>query len=411
MENRRNQIDSKQPNTLTFGILSLLLNPVLGVIFGAIGRKKGRDHIAQGNELNGSSKVGYVLSLIGLILSIAVTAALYVFLLVLASLFTAEDSIFYFKWEMQLMEWLQSHIGSSGFAFWLLSNLSAFGEEILLIAIMGFLYWGLNKEFGKYVGVNVLVANVWNPMIKNVILRLRPYFVKGYRVELLRKIDANAEIDDVAAQGYSFPSGHSSNAVTMYGSLAAHEKKYKLFWILAIVLPLLVGFSRVFVGAHFPTDVFAGWALGIVIVLLIPFLRRKIKNRWIFYGILLLTTLPGFFYCKTDDYFSSFGMLIGFIFAEPFEERFVRFENTKNFIRCILRTIGGGLIYFGLNTVLKMPFPKAMLEAGDLVSHLIRTLRYAVVIFTVIGVYPMLFKQTDKLWNRIFKRKEAKLSK
>ena len=315
---------------------------------------------------------------------------------------------FFLDWEMRLMEWLQAHIGSSGVGFWILSNLSAFGEELLLIAIMGFLYWGLNKEFGKYIGVNVLVANVWNPMIKNVVLRLRPYMVaekSGYVIKALRPVDSSKDVMDVAAQGYSFPSGHSSNAVTMYGSLAAHEKKNKVLWVLAIVLPLLVGFSRVFVGVHYPTDVLGGWVLGAIIVLLIPFLRKKIKNRWLFYAVLLLTAIPGFFYCKTDDYFSSFGMLIGFMLAEPFEEKFVNFENTKNIIRCILRTVGGGLIYFGLNTVLKMPFPKELLDAGDVLAHLVRTLRYAVVIFVVIGVYPMLFKPTGKLWNKLFGKK------
>ncbi len=315
----------------------------------------------------------------------------------------ALNGIFYFDWEMQLMEWLQAHIGSSGLGFWLISNLSAFGEELLLVAIMGFLYWGLNKEFGKYLGVNVLMANVWNPMIKNVFLRLRPYFVEGYNVKLLRKIDSGADAMDVAAQGYSFPSGHSCSSVTAYGSLAAHEKRKKLLWVLAVVLPLLVGFSRVAVGAHYPTDVLCGWLLGVAVVLLVPWLRKKIKNRWLFYAVLLLSTVPGFFYCTSTDYFSSFGMLIGFVLAEPFEEKFVRFENTSNILRCILRTVGGGLVYFGLNTLLKMPFPKELLDAGDLTAHLIRTARYAIVIFGAVGVYPLLFKATGKLW----KKKEA----
>ena len=309
-------------------------------------------------------------------------------------------AILFFEWEMRLMEWLQAHLGSTAIGFWLLSNLSAFGEQLLLVAIMGFLYWGLNKEFGKFVGVNVLVVNVWNPLVKNAVLRLRPYFVPGYNVKLLRLIDESADAMDVAAQGYSFPSGHAASAVAAYGSLAAHEKKRKLLWVLAIVLPLLVGFSRVHVGAHFPTDVICGWALGAVIVALIPWLRRKIKNRWVFYGILLLSSVPGFFFCTSNDYFSSFGMLLGFVLAEPFEERFVKFENTSNLLRCVLRTLGGGAIYFGLNEALKMPFPKELLNGGDIIDHLIRTLRYAVVIFVVIGVYPMLFKWTGRLWDR-----------
>ncbi|MBQ3791734.1 MAG: phosphatase PAP2 family protein [Clostridia bacterium] len=316
-----------------------------------------------------------------------------------------DGNLFFFEWEMQLMEWLQAQIGSSGFLYWLVSNLSALGEQLLLVVIMGFLYWGLNKEFGKYVGVNILMANVWAPMIKNVVLRLRPYFVPGYNVKLLRLIDSSADPMDIAAQGYSFPSGHSANAATLYGSLAVHEKKRKWLWVLVAVIPILVGFSRVFVGAHFPTDVLAGWALGALIVFLVPWLRRVIKNRWIFYAVLLATSLPGFFFCKSNDYFTSLGMLIGFLFAEPFEEKFVRFENTPNILRCILRTLGGGLLYFGLNFVLKLPFPSALLESAGLVSQLIRTLRYGIVIFAVVGVYPIVFRYTGRLFER--KKKES----
>ena len=250
-----------------------------------------------------------------------------------------EGLIFYFDWEMKLMEWLQAHISNSGFVFSILSNLSALGEQMVMVAVMGFLYWGLNKEFGKYVGVNILMVNIWNPMIKNVVLRLRPYFVKEYNVKLLRLIDTSADQWDVAAQGYSFPSGHSSGAVTVYGSLACHERNRKWLWVLAIVLPILVGFSRVFVGAHFPTDVLCGWVLGILVILIVSLLRRVIKKSWLFNLILVLATIPGFFYCKSNDYFSAFGMLLGFVLAEPFEQKFVNFENTSNILRCLLRTI------------------------------------------------------------------------
>ena len=305
---------------------------------------------------------------------------------------------FFFDWEIRLMEWLQSAVGSEGPLLSILSSLSAFGEQLLLVVVMGFLYWGWNKEFGKFVGVNVLVASVWNPMIKNIALRLRPYFASD-KIQLLRKIEPDADIMDVAAQGYSFPSGHSSSAVSLYGSLAAHEKKNRLLRVLAVLLPLLVGFSRVVVGAHYPTDVLCGWLLGLIVVLLVPWLRRRLP-RWAFYLVLLLSALPGFFYCSSSDYYTAFGMLLGFLLAEPFEERFVKFENTHDLLRCVLRTIGGGAVYFGLNVLLKLPFPKEVLDAGDLTAHLIRTLRYAVVIFVDIGVYPMLFKLTGKLWKR-----------
>ena len=308
----------------------------------------------------------------------------------------AQGNRFFLDWEIALMEWLQANL-SPGLIKGL-SQLSMFGEELMLIVVMGFFYWCYDKEIGKFIGVNFLVVSVWNPLIKNIALRLRPYFCSD-KIDLLRLIDTSADKYDILAQGYSFPSGHSAGAAAVYGSAARCLRK-KWVTILAFVLPLLVGISRVVVGAHFPTDVLVGWALGALVIFLIPWLRKKINNRWAFYGVILLTAIPGFFYCTSTDYFSSFGMLVGFLLAEPFEEKFVRFENTSSLLRCILRTIGGGLIYFGLNTVLRAVFGVFGLQDGSLAEHLARCGRYAIVIFVVIAVYPMLFKLTAKIGKK-----------
>lgn len=315
--------------------------------------------------------------------------------MILTSL-AVQGNRFFLDWEIALMEWLQANISKGGID--LISQLSMFGEELLMIVIMGFFYWCYDKEFGKFIGLNFLAANVWNPMIKNVALRLRPYFCSD-QIDLLRLVDTGADKFDVAAQGYSFPSGHSCGSATVYGSTALCLKK-KWMTVLAFLLPLLVGFSRVVVGAHFPTDVLAGWALGALVIFLIPWLKKKIKNRWLFYGVLILSALPGFFYCTSTDYFSAFGMLVGFVLAEPFEEKYVRFENTRSPVRSVLRIVGGGAVYFGLNTLLKLPFPKELLNAGGFASNLIRTGRYAVVIFAVIALYPMVFKLTAKIGKK-----------
>ena len=120
------------------------------------------------------------------------------------------------------------------------------------------------------------------------------------------------------------------------------------------MIPLLVGLSRFCVGVHFPTDVLFGWALGLFVVLVVPFFQKKFEKRWVFYLILLLLMLPGWFYCKTNDYFNGFGMTVGFFAGDLFEEKFVKFKNTKCWWKIILRVLGGGAIYFGLNTLLKM---------------------------------------------------------
>ena len=301
-------------------------------------------------------------------------------------------STFFFDWEVALMVWLQAHLGAAGAA--VASVFSMFGEELACVAVLGFLYWCYDKKFGKFVGLNVLTALVLNPMVKNIFIRRRPYFDHP-EIQCLKPVDKSADIYDIAAQGYSFPSGHSTNAVTVYSSLPQY-KRNKALSVIGVLLPLLVGVSRVCVGAHYPTDVLCGWLLGLAVILVVPVLYRRIKNRLVFYALLLAVTLPGFFYCQSSDYFTGIGMLVGFIAGTEFEERFVNFENTRKPLWCVLRIVGGVAIFFGLNTVLKLPFSKEFLDAGTMAAHLVRTLRYAAVLFVDIAIYPMLFKLVEK---------------
>ena len=301
-------------------------------------------------------------------------------------------STFFFTWEPALMVYLQSHLGSFGIT--LATIFSMFGEEMATILVLGFCYWGVNKELGKFIGRNACVAMVANPMIKNVFLRLRPYMVCP-EVKCLKPVDPGADLMNVAAQGYSFPSGHSSGSVATYTSIGAFLKKK---WAVAIgvLIPLLVGTSRFCVGVHFPTAVLFGWALGLFVVLVVPFFQKKFEKRWVFYLVLLLLMLPGWFYCRTNDFFTSYGMTVGFFAGDLFEEKYVKFKNTKVWWKLILRVLGGGTIYFGLNTLLKLPFPSAFLSSGTTLAYLVRAVRYALILFVVVGIYPMVFDRIGK---------------
>ena len=83
-----------QPNLLVFGILSLALTSLFGIlsiIFGAIGRSKGNNYIRQGGTLTGPSKVGYILSLVGLILGIV---SLVVIVIVIVIAVATDSNVF-----------------------------------------------------------------------------------------------------------------------------------------------------------------------------------------------------------------------------------------------------------------------------------------------------------------------------
>lgn len=71
---------------------------------------------------------------------------------------------------------------------------------------------------------------------------------------------------------YSFPSGHATTSAAVYGTiavlaLAALPKPYnRILAVLAILFAFLVGVSRIYLGAHFPTDVLGGWLIALALV-------------------------------------------------------------------------------------------------------------------------------------------------
>lgn len=303
---------------------------------------------------------------------------------------------FFFDWEVSLILWLQAHMGSAGTA--IASFLSVFGNELACVAVIGFLYWCYDKRFGRFVGMNVLFGAVLGPMIKNVFVRRRPYF-DNPEIHCLKPVDKSADIYDISAQQYSLPSVHCINAVAVYGSLAKYLKK-KAVTVIAVVLTLFIGVSRFCLGVHYPTDVLCGWLIGLVVIFAVPWLQSKFRNPRVFYALLLLITLPGFFYCKSADFFSGYGMMLGFALGVEFEQKYVNFENTRNPLRSALRVLGGAAVFFGLNSLLKLPFSEAFLNSGTTPAFLVRTLRYALTVFLDMGVYPLVFKATGKWFKK-----------
>ena len=80
----------------------------------------------------------------------------------------------------------------------------------------------------------------------------------------------------ISQGGYSFPSGHSFTVLIFYGMLIWLSRKHlknrtaaNLITALLSCLILLIGFSRIYLGVHFPTDVLGGWSLGICLLMIL----------------------------------------------------------------------------------------------------------------------------------------------
>jgi undecaprenyl-diphosphatase len=84
----------------------------------------------------------------------------------------------------------------------------------------------------------------------------------------------------------SFPSGHALYSASIFGGLAAllaarlkHGPQRVAVWSAAVCLILLVGFSRVYLGVHYPSDVLAGYSIAVIWVTFVALGDRLARHR------------------------------------------------------------------------------------------------------------------------------------
>ena len=130
-----------------------------------------------------------------------------------------------------------------------LSNIAGI-SCILIVAV--FIYFKSLRKAGILMGISLLLEFLLNNLIiKNLFARIRPYEVIDGLILLVGK-----------APDYSFPSGHTGSAFALAVVIfMVMDRKYG---IIALILASLMGFSRLYVGIHYPSDVLGGVILGVV---------------------------------------------------------------------------------------------------------------------------------------------------
>jgi membrane-associated phospholipid phosphatase len=127
--------------------------------------------------------------------------------------------------------------------------------QVLRVAsavITGLLLLRRQRRLAAWVAVTMVAAGVLGDGLKTLVARARPQLP-----------DAVA-----SAPGYSFPSGHALNSFVFFAVLVLlltpllTRRQRIVAWVVAVLLILLVGFSRVALGVHYVSDVVAGWLVG-----------------------------------------------------------------------------------------------------------------------------------------------------
>lgn len=264
--------------------------------------------------------------------------------------------------------------------------ITMFGEKNILIAVIAWIFWNIDKKKGFILSFSLLFSLFINVVLKVAIHNPRPF-------EIIPEI-VGKRIH--TATGYSFPSGHTQGATTFYIVLSLFIKK-RWAHITAVILSLFVALSRLYLGVHWPVDVVGGLLAGagaavimyrifnklydnsvsrdLLIILssigsLLILAGFLIINRFYFAGNLIITDLM-----KTVGVFT--GASIGFIL----EENYVHFSTNGKKIKKGFRFIIGLTGTLMMLTGLKMLFPD---------MDTFHFLRYALIGMWITFLYPFI---------------------
>lgn len=141
---------------------------------------------------------------------------------------------------------------------------------LVTAAVIGFLLMDNKRGAALFVLVAIAGGSLLSTVAKLMFARPRPELV--------------AHLVDVSS--YSFPSGHALSSAVTYltlGALLARtqvRRRIKIYLLAtAVVLTLMIGVSRVYLGVHWPSDVLAGWSLGAAWAMLCWQVQRYLQRR------------------------------------------------------------------------------------------------------------------------------------
>lgn len=266
---------------------------------------------------------------------------------------------------------------------------SAVGEQTFVIAVILYIFYNYDKKKGFGLFTSVLFAVLGMGILKAVVRAPRPF-------QVLESIDGKRL---ETATGYSFPSGHTTTGAAFYTALALTYKKRPVS-ILCAVMMALVGLSRLYLGVHWPIDVFAGLLLGVAISFTVSRYLNALyddKNKrirlslWIgslsfaagaITAILLNTgTIDEVAFTDLMKVFAlGGGGYLGFALENKKVNFTVEEKRSKQIVRYVIGLVGI-LLFMGAKVII----PESLYAVGSFV-------RYTLVGLWATGLYPLIGK-------------------
>ena len=246
--------------------------------------------------------------------------------------------------------------------------LTSLGDKEFYLLLMPLVYWCIDRRAGARLFVLLLISAYLNEVVKLLADQPRP-FNYDPRVIKLAHEDSGG-----------LPSGHTQSAVVVWGYLAWRFKKQPL-WLLAGFLIIAIPLSRIYLGAHFPTDLLGGYAIGALVLFLFlrlgPGIESWFTQKGIFCQLVVTGGLPVLLILVTPagnhGLLTALGALMGVATGVVLERHWVRFCCDGPWWQRVIRYLVGIVILFGIWLGLRFAFYQ--LEPAGLY----RVVRYALV--------------------------------
>ena len=291
--------------------------------------------------------------------------------------------------------------------FWnrVMSAVTQLGGEVIFIVAAVVVFWCVSKWEGYYLMTIAFCGTVLNQFLKLICRVPRPW-VRDPNFTIVES--ARAE-----ATGYSFPSGHTQNAIGLFGGMARWGGRR---WVRLglTALALVIAFSRMYLGVHTPADVGVSLVLAAALVLgLYPLMRRaQEKPRYMGYVLAAMLVVSGAFVVFVEAYgFSAdtdaenlasgignawkmLGAVAGMTLAWLLDRRYIHFETQAVWWVQVIKVAVGMALLLAIKSGLKAPLLALLGHEG-----LAGGVRYFLLVLVAGAVWPLVFRPMSK-WGK-----------
>lgn len=286
-----------------------------------------------------------------------------------------------------------------------MSAVTQLGGEVIFIVAAVVVFWCVSKWEGYYLMTIAFCGTVLNQFLKLICRVPRPW-VRDPNFTIVES--ARAE-----AAGYSFPSGHTQNAIGLFGGMARWGGRR---WVRLglTALALVIAFSRMYLGVHTPADVGVSLVLAAVLVLgLYPLMRRaQEKPRYMGYVLAAMLVVSGAFVVFVEAYgFSAdtdaenlasgignawkmLGAVAGMTLAWLLDRRYIHFETQAVWWVQVIKVAVGMALLLAIKSGLKAPLLALLGHEG-----LAGGVRYFLLVLVAGAVWPLVFRPMSK-WGK-----------